>query len=116
MLDPEVLRGKNEFSAVYNKGKSAASKYVVLFYKENGLGYNRLGFLASKKVGNAVARNRARRLMKESVRTEIDIKAQGYDIVLIARNTIDKDTKMGDVASSIRSVIGRTELSGKKRK
>lgn len=115
MLDPNVLRGKREFSAVYNKGRSAASKYVVVFYKKNGLDHNRLGFLASKKVGNAVARNRARRLMKESVRTEVDIKARGYDIIFIARNTIN-GKKKGDVAASMRSVVERTELSGKKNK
>lgn len=113
MLDPKVLRGQREFSAVYNKGKSAAGKYVVVFYKKNGLDHNRLGFLASKKVGNAVARNRARRLMKESVRTEIDIKVQGYDIVFIARNTIAGKKKQ-DVTRSLISTIGRTELSGKK--
>jgi ribonuclease P protein component len=115
MLDPKVLRGKREFSAVYNKGKSAAGKYVVVFYKKNGLEYNRLGFLASKKVGNAVARNRARRLMKESVRTEIDIKAQGYDIIFIARNTIG-GKKLRDVAGSIRSTLKRTELKGSNNK
>ena len=107
MLDPKVLRGKREFSAVYNKGKSAAGKYVVVFYKKNGLEYNRLGFLASKKVGNAVARNRARRLMKESVRTEIDIKAQGYDIIFIARNTIN-DAKCPQVRRSLEDALKRT--------
>lgn len=112
MLDPKVLRGKREFSAVYNKGKSAAGRYVVVFYKKNGLEHNRLGFLASKKVGNAVARNRARRLMKESVRTDIDIKVQGYDIIFIARNTIEGKKKQ-DITKSLRATIGRTELSGK---
>ncbi len=113
MLDPNVLRGKREFSAVYDKGKSAAGRYVVLFYKKNGLDHNRLGFLASKKVGNAVARNRARRLMKESVRTDIDIKVTGYDIIFIARNTITGKKKQ-DVTKSILKSISRTELSGKK--
>jgi ribonuclease P protein component len=109
MLDPKVLRGKREFSAVYKKGKSAAGRYVVVFYKKNGLEHNRLGFLASKKVGNAVARNRARRLMKESVRTDIDIKVQGYDIIFIARKTIN-GTKCEQVQKSITKALKRTEL------
>lgn len=86
MLKPNVLRRKNDFSAIYNKGKSVGERYVVLFYRKNNLAYNRTAFLASKKVGNSVARNRARRLMKESYR-EIKTDLQtGYDFILIALN------------------------------
>ena len=68
MLKRNVLRKKTDFDSIYNRGKSVGDRYVVLFYKPNGLAYNRTGFLASKKVGNSVKRNRARRLMKESYR------------------------------------------------
>ena len=54
MLKKNVLRKNSEFSAVYNKGKSVGDRYVVLFYRPNGLPYNRTGFLASKKVGNGI--------------------------------------------------------------
>ena len=94
---------------VYNKGKSTGSKYVVVFYKKNDLDYNRIAFLASKKVGNAVARNRAKRLMKESIRTSELIKKRGYDIIFIARNTIN-NRKCADVKKSIEAAIKRTEL------
>lgn len=110
MLKKEVLRGKKTFSAVYKKGKSVGDKYVVLFVKRNGLPYNRKAFLASKKVGNAVARNRARRLMKESVRTMKPIEKNGYDIIFIARNTIN-NRKCADVKKSIEAAIRRTELN-----
>ena len=68
MLKRNVLRKKTDFDSIYNRGKSVGDRYVVLFYKPNGLAYNRTGFLASKKVWNSVQRNRARRLMKESYR------------------------------------------------
>lgn len=113
MLKTGVLRGRENFSAVYNKGKSVGDRYVVIFYRKNDLGYNRIAFLASKKVGNAVARNRARRLMKESVRTTMPIKAQGYDIVFIARKTIN-GRKCGEVTASIEKAIARTDLKRKK--
>lgn len=100
MLKKEVLRGDRQFSAVYNRGKSTGSRYVVLFYKKNQLDYNRIAFLASKKVGNAVARNRARRLMKESVRSLDLEKKEGYDLIFIARNTIH-GVKCKDVKKSI---------------
>lgn len=109
MLKKEVLRGSRNFSAVYNKGKSVGDRYVVVFYKKNGLPYNRTAFLASKKVGNAVARNRARRLMKESVRLMDPVEKTGFDIIFIARNTANQQ-KCADVKKSIEAAIKRTDL------
>ena len=100
MLRPNVLRRKSDFSAIYNKGKSVGSAYVVLFYRKNGLAYNRTAFLASKKVGNSVARNRARRLMRESYRELNKGFAIGYDLIFIARNTIC-NSKCADVKKSM---------------
>ena len=113
MRKKEVLRGKRDFNRVYSKGKSVRDRYLVLIYLKNGLPYTRTAFLASKKVGNAVARNRARRLMKESVRTTMPIKVQGYDIVFIARKTIN-GRKCGEVTASIDKAIARTDLKRKK--
>jgi len=108
MRRKEVLTGSREFGAVYNKGKSVGDRYVVLFYKKNGLPYTRKGFLASKKVGNSVMRNRARRLMKESVRL-MDPLPAGYDIIFIARNTIEgKSCK--EVQRSIASAVRRAGI------
>ncbi len=108
MRRKEVLTGSREFGAVYNKGKSVGDRYVVLFYKKDGLPYTRTGFLASKKVGNAVMRNRARRLMKESVRL-MDPLPAGYDIIFIARNTIEgKSCK--EVQRSIASAVRRAGI------
>ena len=89
MLKPEVLREKKDFSLIYNRGKSLGDRFVVLFYRKNGLSYNRIAFLASKKVGKSVRRNRARRLMKESFRQIREEVLTGYDLVIIARNTIN---------------------------
>lgn len=104
MPKSEVLSGSRCFSKVYNKGKSVGDRYVVIFYLKNGLDHNRIAYIASKKVGNAVTRNRARRLMKESVRTMKPIKSQGYDIIFIARNTI-KDRKCAEVQKSIKNAL-----------
>ena len=53
MLKKDVLRGAKNFNSVYKKGRSVGDRYIVLFYKKNGLPYNRTAFLASKKVGNS---------------------------------------------------------------
>lgn len=107
MLKKDVLRGKSNFSKVYNKGKSMGGRFVVIFYCPNNLDYNRYAFLASKKVGNSVKRNRARRLMKESFRLgEFQFKA-GYDIIFIARNTIS-EAKCMDVKRSMEKSLTKT--------
>ncbi len=114
MLRNDVLRKQADFDAVYKRGRSVGDKYVVLFYLKNGLDHNRTGFLASKKVGNSVKRNRARRLMRESFRHIAEELPQGYDIILIARNTIPGRSFM-EVDNSIIHAFRRTGLiEGKK--
>lgn len=102
MLKKNVLRKKADFDRLYKKGISAADRYVVIFALENGEEFSRTGFLASKKVGNSVERNRARRLMKESARHMKEDLPGGMDIVFIARNTI-AGRKQDEVEKSIRA-------------
>lgn len=107
MLKKNVLRRKSDFSSLYNKGKSVGDRYVVLFHRKNNLPYSRFAYLASKKVGNSVKRNRARRLMKESYRLTGKKIPEGYDIIFIARNTID-GASCSDVKKSLESAIRRS--------
>lgn len=114
MLKPNVLRKKKDFSVLYQKGKSVGERYVVVFYRKNDLPYNRKAFLASKKVGKSVQRNRARRLMKESVRTlETELKI-GYDLIFIARKNI-YDLKCADVKKSIEAALKKAKILDKQR-
>ena len=109
MLKKDILRRREDFSAIYKKGKSVGERYVVVFYKRNNLSYNRIAFLASKKVGNSVKRNRARRLMKESYRHISNDLAEGYDYIFIARNTI-VDKKCADVKKSLESACRKAGI------
>lgn len=109
MLKKNVLRKKSDFDQLYKNGKSIGDRYVVLFFRKNGLTINRTGFLASKKVGNSVKRNRARRLMRESYRNMVDRLPKGYDLVMIARNTIN-GRKCQEVEKSMASSFKRAGL------
>ena len=113
MLKKTVLRRKSDFSLIYNKGKSVGERYVVLFFKKNGLPYNRVAFLASKKVGKSVVRNRARRLMKESYREMKENLAIGYDLIFIARKTIC-NLKYADVKKSMEAAVKKAGALEKK--
>lgn len=108
-----VLHYQRDFNKVYNKGKSVGDKYVVVFCLKNNLDYNRISFLASKKVGNSVKRNRARRLMKESLRTGDLNLPIGYDFIIIARNTID-GKNCNEVKKSLENALKRTGVLNKK--
>ena len=84
-----TLRKQSDFSRVYKQGKSRGSRFAVILYRRNGLKFTRTAFVASKKVGNSVQRNRARRLMRAAYRAvEPNVKS-GYDIIFVARAAIN---------------------------
>ena len=119
MLRKNVLRKKADFDALYNKGKSAGDRYVVAFSKANNLGVGRKAFLASKKVGGSVERNRARRLMKEAFRKiladeSIRENVEKEDVILIARSTIN-GKKERDVEKSIISALTKLGIIEKRK-
>jgi ribonuclease P protein component len=68
---------------VFNQGKSLGCKGAKLFLLKNGLEYNRICFALPRKFGNAVERNRARRLSREAYRHIRPRLKSGYDAVLL---------------------------------
>lgn len=80
------LKKRKDFGFIYRRGKSYAARRVAInFVKSRNKSELLIGFSASKKVGNAVTRNRVKRLMRESVRLHIDTINPGYRIIFNAR-------------------------------
>ena len=83
----ERLRSNAQFSDVYRTHRSFADDYFVMYVRENGKSFNRVGVSVSKKIGNSVVRHRVKRLMKEAFRTSEDMFNSGLDIVFVAKKS-----------------------------
>jgi ribonuclease P protein component len=84
------LRKNSDFQRVRREGRSWAHPLLILCVLRNDLGYSRFGFSASRRVGGAVVRNRAKRLMREATRLRQARIADGWDMVLIARQPMQE--------------------------
>ena len=100
MKNSQSLKKNADFQLVYKTGKSFANKYLVMYVKENGLEYNRIGISVSKKVGNSVVRHRLKRLIKESYRLQEDMFNSSLDMVIIARTTA-KDRTYEEISQAV---------------
>ncbi len=74
-----------EFERCYARKRSASDGVLVVYACENGLLYPRLGCSVSRKVGNAVVRNRYKRLFREAFRLLQHDLPPGVDLILIPR-------------------------------
>lgn len=85
MKNTEIITDNRIFTRLYSKGKSAVSRTLVIYCRKNNTKINRLGLTSTKKIGCAVKRNRARRVIREAYRLIEDKLVLGYDIVIVAR-------------------------------
>jgi len=106
---PHRLTQSARFLEIKRKGESSAHPLVILTKLSNGLAVSRFGFVVSRRIGTAVARNRARRLMRESVRLRMDTLVPGYDVVLIARHQI-QGASFAEVDQAIGRLVQRAGL------
>ena len=82
------LRRRREFDAVYSRGVRIAGRNFALFILPNNVGRSRLGMTVSRKVGNAVVRNRVRRRLRQIFRTQRAVLGTGFDFVVHGRPSI----------------------------
>lgn len=74
-----------DFRRIYARGKSVVTPQIVIYISKNRQKTLRIGITTSKKIGNAVMRNRSRRIIREAFREISPQIKRGYDIILVAR-------------------------------
>lgn len=80
-----TLKENRDFHRLYNKGKSQISPVLVTYILKNKTDNLRYGITTGKKIGNAVKRNRARRVIRAAFKECAPYLKSGYDIVFVAR-------------------------------
>lgn len=107
MKGDEYLVKRGQYTSVLNQGDSWVGRLVVIKALPNGLKLSRYGLVASKRVGNAVVRNRVKRLLREILR-QVGLKP-GWDIVFITRPAAAA-ASFRDLGQLVRNLLSRADL------
>lgn len=103
------LTRKEDFANVRQRGRSWAHPLMIMGAAPNKLTATRLGFLTVRQINKAVARNRARRLLREAARQLYPRMQPGWDLVLIARQPIIQ-VKCQAVVAALEELLQRANL------
>ncbi|SDN96089.1 ribonuclease P protein component [Alkalicoccus daliensis] len=104
------LQKNEDFQQVFQHGFSAANRQFVVYQLQKPEQQTiRIGLSVSKKLGNAVLRNRTKRLMKEVLRDTAEELKQDRDVVIIARKPVTA-MDLGEIEKSLRHVLNVAKL------
>jgi ribonuclease P protein component len=98
------IRRRSEFQRVYDQGRRAHGRFMTLVILPNASSVSRLGVSATRKFGNAVQRNAAKRRLREIFRH--DATSLSADIVVIPRPTF-LEASFDDLAAEYHTLIQR---------
>lgn len=105
------MQKKANFQNVFAVGKSYASRHVVIYILKGKP--SKFGIIASKKVGNAVQRNRAKRLLRETIRLNMGGLKLDFQMVFIARASINSSS-MREVEKSVLTIWRKAGIYNEK--
>lgn len=88
-----TLKSNNDFQNIYKTGKKIYGTYSLLFIQKNNHSYNEYGFVASKKIGNAVCRNRIKRLFREFINKNETFLPTSTTFIFVAKKKSGEEIK-----------------------
>lgn len=98
-----MLRRNKDFSYCYRRGKRIHTKYFTVYYVKAK--YNiRVGFSVSKKIGNAVIRNRTKRRMKEAFRILLPQIKGSCSVIFVAKPEII-ESEFNEIMGAMKGVL-----------
>ncbi len=110
------VKKRLEFQAAQGTGRKAVlPHFILLLYARAMDGEARLGIVASRRIGNAVVRNRAKRLVREAFRATRNLFTPGMDVVVIVRRPLE-GMKLEDVRlewTSRADLLAKRELEAR---
>jgi len=101
----ERIRRRAEFQQIYDRGLKVHSRYTTVFLLANSHGVGRLGVAATRKLGGAVQRNRAKRLIREIFRR--NKLAPGFDVVVVPKREL-LEASLSTLEADYRSLLARS--------
>ena len=108
-----TLKENRDFSRLYHWGKSFVSPVLVTYILKNKSNNLRYGITTGKKIGNAVKRNRAKRVIRAAFMPLVPFIKEGYDFVIVARTRL-LTVKSTAVSDSIRGLLEAVEICEKR--
>ena len=110
------LRENRDFRGIYSRGRSHVNSLAVIYSLrrtgESGQAApgRRIGFVVSKKQGDAVVRNRIKRRMREAVRLRLaDLREGPFDIIFVGRGRL-KNASWAEVQTAVEELLRRAHL------
>jgi ribonuclease P protein component len=108
----EHIRKREDFERIYSSGHRHSGRLMTMFVSFNGRAGARLGIAATRKMGSAVVRNRAKRLVRELFRHHKP--AGGFDIVVVPRHEM-LDASYVTLEAEFRALLDRRNQPGRSR-
>ena len=106
----QTIRSRRDFKKLYDEGRAYHGEHFVLIVRRTDETPGKVAFVTSRRVGNAVRRNRARRLLREALRTlEIPIERETIHAAFIARASCAGAT-LAAVRDDMKRILCAAEL------
>ncbi|MHB8361998.1 MAG: ribonuclease P protein component [Patescibacteria group bacterium] len=112
---PSKNRLRKGFLGIYKDKKKVVDPMFLLFYKENGKDYPRVGFVIRKKLGKAYLRNKVKRMFRSVIREQLtenkDFQNLGCDFIFLVNHNITnwETTRWEDIKNNIINAITKVD-------